>query len=117
MRRVLEAAPNPTKVPVSGRSRWAKSQVTFGPAGRLVATAATFLPILWFLYYAGPFGVMSAAIWMVCAVPWALHDIWQAVKRPATAQELIAAAFESQAASGFGDEHVPIDQRVPPTRW
>jgi len=64
-------------------SRWAKSSVTFGPVGRLVATLLLVLPLL-FLAAAGlftfdPFVVAGAVVWVVLMAQ-GLRHVWQAVR-------------------------------------
>lgn len=65
-------------------SRWVKSDTTFGPAGRLVATLALLIPFT-FLVVAGvltfdPFVLGGAGIWAVLMVV-GLRQTW-AVVRP-----------------------------------
>ena len=63
-------------------SRWAKSETTFGPVGRIVCTFALLLPFS-FLVAAGlltfdPFVLGGAGIWFVLMVM-GLRQTWQLV--------------------------------------
>ena len=65
--------------PPQAYSRTAKSSVTFGPVGRLVATLLLVgLPAGYLLVYAFPFGV----IYLVAAVPVLLRSIWKRTPVP-----------------------------------
>ena len=75
------APPRPTPTPGKG-SRWAKSDTTFGPAGRLVATAALLVPFA-FLVFAGLFALNpvvlgGAGVWAVLMVI-GLRQTWAVV--------------------------------------
>ena len=60
----------------SGYTRWAKSDVSFGPFGRLLLTLfLCVLPVLWFLYFFFPIGI----IWLVGFCPVVLSSIWKKV--------------------------------------
>jgi hypothetical protein len=69
-------------------SRWKKTESTFGPTGRVVATVLLLLPLplLGFAIATG-FGIIGAGIYLLVIMPWALRDIWQrgaiAVQPPA----------------------------------
>ena len=64
-------------------SRWAKSDVTFGPVGRVVASILMVLPLLFLLgtgvFTADPFVLIGAVIWSVLMVTGFRH-VWQPVK-------------------------------------
>lgn len=72
--------------PISPRgkaSRWAKSDTTFGPVGRIVASIGLLLPFL-LLVAAGvltfdPFVLGGAGIWAVLMVV-GLRQVWQLVE-------------------------------------
>jgi hypothetical protein len=63
-------------------SRWKKTDGTFGPAGRIIATVLLLVPLPVFaLGVATGIGIIGAGLWVIVAMPWALRDIW---KRGAT---------------------------------
>ena len=63
-------------------SRWKKSDGTFGPAGRIIATILLLVPLPVFLLAAATgIGIIGAGLWVIVVMPWALRDIW---KRAAT---------------------------------
>ena len=80
----LGFVPPPTPLPPQGKdSRWAKSDTTFGPVGRLVATLALLIPFT-FLVVAGvltfdPFVLGGAGIWAVLMVV-GLRQTWAVVR-------------------------------------
>ncbi len=65
----------------SNLSRWQASETTFGPVGRVVATA-----FLGFLVVGGAWFTMSSPMFVVALIPgtsliiWALRDIWRPVR-------------------------------------
>jgi hypothetical protein len=65
-------------------SRWAKSDVTFGPTGRIVSTVLLILPLLFFvgagLFTMDPFVLVGAVIWGVLTVK-GLRQVWQPAHR------------------------------------
>jgi hypothetical protein len=67
----------PVAAPVS---RWAKSDVTFGPVGRVVCTLLVVAVGGWFLTVS-IFGLIGAALWWLVVTPWALRDLWRPVAR------------------------------------
>ncbi len=58
------------------RSRWAGSEVTFGPVGRMVASVLVLVPLCFFIFAGSLIGI---AAYGVVVVPWALRDIWRKV--------------------------------------
>jgi hypothetical protein len=63
-------------------SRWKKTDGTFGPAGRIIATLLLVVPLPVFaLGVASGIGIVGAGLWVIVVMPWALRDIW---KRGAT---------------------------------
>jgi hypothetical protein len=63
-------------------SRWQKTDGTFGPAGRIIATVLLVLPLpVLALGVATGIGIIGAGLYVVIVMPWALRDIW---KRGAT---------------------------------
>ncbi len=76
-------APSPLVGPVPKASRWAKSDTTFGPIGRVVSSIALIVPFL-LLVAAGvftfdPFVLGGAAIWAALMVM-GLRQVWQLVQ-------------------------------------
>jgi hypothetical protein len=65
-------------------SRWAKSDVTFGPVGRIVTTLVLVLPFLFFvaagLFTMDPIVLAGAAIWAALMITGMRH-VWQPVQR------------------------------------
>jgi hypothetical protein len=99
-------------------SRWSKSDLTFGPVGRVVATVLLLVPLWWFLNGAGIFGLVGVVTYGLFLVPWALRDIWRPVRRTATADEELQARLarelaRDRAAEASGD----ITDRETPPRW
>jgi hypothetical protein len=77
-----QAQPTP-ELPTGKASRWAKSDTTFGPVGRLVATIALIVPFT-FLVAAGlltfdPFVLGGAGIWAVL-MAMGLRQTWAVVQ-------------------------------------
>jgi hypothetical protein len=60
------------------------SVVTFGPVGRVVATAVVLAVLAWFVMFDGIFGVVGAVIWIGWVMRPALRDIWRRAELPAT---------------------------------
>jgi hypothetical protein len=75
----------PTLAPTVVRSRWRKTQTTFGPFGRVVATVGLVLPEVFFVYIGIKlfgFTVFGAVIWGFIIMPWGLRDVWRAGQVP-----------------------------------
>jgi hypothetical protein len=75
--------PATPQLPSGRSSRWAKSDTTFGPVGRLVCTVALIIPFT-FLVAAGlltfdPFVLGGAGIWAVLMAV-GLRQTWQVVQ-------------------------------------
>ena len=99
------------------RSRWARSDVTFGPVGRIVVSLLMLVPLWWFIDYAGVFGIVGVPVWLFKVLPWALRDIWRPVCLPASEADVIrarAALLEQASAPPAGPS---ISERQAPTRW
>jgi hypothetical protein len=63
-------------------SRWKKTDGTFGPAGRIIATVLTFLPLpLLAVGAISGIGIIGVGLYAVIMMPWILRDVW---KRGAT---------------------------------
>ncbi|HVQ88626.1 MAG TPA: hypothetical protein VMT88_10650 [Actinomycetes bacterium] len=74
--------PLPSALPNARRSRWVKSDTTFGPVGRIVASVGMLVPFL-FLLAAGlltfdPFVLIGAGIWGFLMVK-GFRQVWQPV--------------------------------------
>jgi|GEM_PF-1962590 hypothetical protein len=69
-------------MPLRTYSRWKKTDCTFGPLGRVIATFLLLLPlpVLAFAIASG-IGIIGAGLYVLVVMPWALRDIW---KRGAT---------------------------------
>ena len=65
-------------------TRFQRSVLTFGPAGRVVATVLVLMPLAWFALYAGIFGLIGFPMWLLFVVPTALRDVWRPAALPAT---------------------------------
>ncbi len=76
----MPARPAPAPPSRPQTSRWAASAVTFGPAGRIVATLLVLVVGVWLLW-ASFFGFVGALLWLGVITPWALRDIWRPVRR------------------------------------
>ena len=68
--------------PTPKPSRWAKSDTTFGPVGRMIATAAMLVVLLFFiatgLLTFDPFVLIGAGIWGFLTIV-GLRQVWQPV--------------------------------------
>jgi hypothetical protein len=69
--------PTPSAV-VPAYSRWRASAVTFGPAGRLLASIVVLVPIVYAVFVNALF-VFTAALWLFL-LPTAWRDIWARVR-------------------------------------
>ena len=74
------AVPPPAAARLVRTSRWAKTDTTFGPLGRVLATVALLVPLVVMLVggMADPFVWGGAAVWGAVIVPWGLRDVWKA---------------------------------------
>lgn len=69
-------------MPLMSYSRWKKTDGTFGPAGRVIATVLLLVPLpVFVLAIATGIGIIGAGLYIIVVMPWALRDIW---KRGAT---------------------------------
>ena len=61
-------------------TRWAKTDTTFGPVGRLLATLGLLVPLVVMVVggLADPFVWGGAAVWGAVIMPWGLRDVWKA---------------------------------------
>jgi 4-hydroxybenzoate polyprenyltransferase len=58
-------------------SRTKRTQITFGPVGRIVATTLIVGPAVVMALLPGGAGWAGAAIWGVLVVPIGLRDVWR----------------------------------------
>jgi hypothetical protein len=70
------ATPVP-RPPAAARSRWAKSDVSFGPVGRILMTLVMLVVGVWLAIFA----LIGAGVWWLVIVPWAMRDLWGPVFR------------------------------------
>ena len=66
--------------PLMRTTRWAKTDTTFGPAGRVIATVGLLVPFAVMVVggITDPFVWGGAAVWGVVIMPWGLRDVWKA---------------------------------------
>jgi hypothetical protein len=97
-------------------SRWQQSEITFGPVGRVAASFAVVLPLVWLIDYSGIIGIVVGIPVAFKVLPWAYGDIWRKVRvKPTSGDEL-----SSEYRQSFPDDGPPrtdIGTRQPPTRW
>jgi hypothetical protein len=108
-------AGRPTSVIQQRHSRWARSEVSFGPAGRVVVTILLFVPV-WFGIFYSVFFLVAAAIWLFCVIPMAYRDVWRKVRAAPTDADLIAVAYD-RAFPDDGSPRSDIGSRETPSRW
>jgi hypothetical protein len=74
------SVPAPVALRAMRTTRWAKTDTTFGPLGRVTATLALLVPLVVMLVggMADPFAWGGAAVWGVVIMPWGLRDVWKA---------------------------------------
>jgi hypothetical protein len=59
-------------------SRWKKTDGTFGPAGRIIATLLLLVPLpILLLAVASGIGIIGVGLYLIVVMPWALRDIWK----------------------------------------
>jgi hypothetical protein len=97
-------------------SRWSRSEVTFGPVGRLVATGLLFLPLAWFVFQAGVFGLVGIAVWSV-VLPWGLRDVWRPVPRRETEEESLQRRLREEVRRDAARAERDAEPFEPPARW
>jgi hypothetical protein len=77
----LMVRPAPVLPPTVRRSRWRKTQTTFGPVGRVLWTFALIVPVPLFIV-AGVVGDLFAfgvaGIWAFVIMPMGLRAVWRA---------------------------------------
>lgn len=91
-------------------SRWLRSEVTFGPVGRVVWTIVLVAPILFALFYS-VFFIVAAAIWAFI-LPMGLRDIWRKVKNPDYEEPIVLPPETPPLKDGES-----VHDRKMPRRW
>jgi hypothetical protein len=77
------ATTQPRLPPTIVKSRWRKTQTTFGPVGRVLATIGLVIPLIFFAvlaYYSRGLIIGGLIVWGVFLMPLGLRDIWKAGK-------------------------------------
>jgi hypothetical protein len=92
------------------KSRWLRSEVTFGPIGRIVCTILLIAPVLFGIFYS-VFFLVAGFIWLFI-VPLGLRGIWRAVRNPHAPPTLVLPP--EPAPPGPGES---LHDRRPPQRW
>jgi len=78
--------------PLMTYSRWKKSDSTFGPTGRMVATLLLIAPLpLVGMAIATGIGIIGAGIYIFIVMPLALRDIWKKASTRIEAPVTVAA--------------------------
>jgi len=75
----------PALPPPVVRTRWRKTQTTFGPTGRIIATLALVIPFIVLVIagiLTGGLELGGAALWGFVIMPWGLRDVWRAGQLP-----------------------------------
>jgi hypothetical protein len=94
-----------------------RSDVTFGPVGRVVVSLLMLVPMWWFIVYGSVGAVVFLPIWLVKILPWALRDIWRPVKLPANDADIIRAQHELLHQSEQAPAHGSINEGSTTSRW
>jgi hypothetical protein len=90
--------------------RWRRSMITYGPAGRVIATVVVLFPIVFAVFVSVAF-LFAAVVWLFL-VPMALRDIWRPI--------LVGEVEKSVPVGHLAEEadFVPvIAERAGPKRW
>jgi hypothetical protein len=88
--------------------------VTFGPIGRIAASLAMLLPLIWFGEYAGVWGIVGVPIWSLLLVK-GLRDIWQPIRVPDSPEPVADEPLSAIAPQNEDDEG--IGRRPGSRRW
>lgn len=92
------------------RSRWLRSEVTFGPVGRVVCTVLLIAPVVFGIFVSAVFFVFGV-LWLFI-VPMGLRDIWRAVRVPGAPPPIVIPEEPKPPAPGES-----IQDREIPRRW
>jgi hypothetical protein len=99
-------------------TRWQSSVLTFGPVGRLVCTVLLLLVLVWFVVYAGPFGLVGVVVWAGWVLPRALRDTWRRAPLPDTDLSRLREIAAREALEPEQRAHPVFDpDHQPPGRW
>jgi len=94
-------------------SRFARSELTFGGVGRVVATLLLLSPVYLALDLAGVFGVVFVVPYLLKVVPEGLRWLWQRVP--------VELVDDPSPVANLSSEPPPpgtaIADRQPPSRW
>ena len=75
-------APSPASSRRSSTGRFAKTDVSFGLTGRVIATILLLIPLAFFIYLATQLiGIGGIVIYGGILCPWALRDLWRDPRR------------------------------------
>ena len=96
-------------------SRWQRSEITFGPLGRVVITVALLAPV-WFGIFYSAFFLVFAALWAFFIIPLAYRDVWRKVRAARTPADELALEYR-RAVPDDGPARTDINSRTMPTRW
>jgi len=96
-------------------SRWQRSEVTFGPVGRVVVTILLLIPV-WFGVFYSVFFLVAAAIWGLWIVPLAYRDVWRKVRASRTHADELSTEYH-HAYPDAGPARTDIASREMPPRW
>lgn len=91
-------------------SRWLKSEVTYGPVGRVVWTIILVAPVLFGIFYS-IFFLVAGVIWAFI-VPLAFRGLWQKVKNPEYEPPIVLPPETPPLKPGES-----LHDRRPPPRW
>lgn len=76
----LVAPPRPHVTGPPRGSRLRRSELTFGPIGRVVMSVLVLLPLV-FLLDSLPYGAVGAVMWSFIVLPLCYRDIWRRAPR------------------------------------
>ena len=91
-------------------SRWLRSEITYGPTGRVVWTVLILAPVIFVVFFSAVF-LVAGVIWLF-VVPIALRDVWRAVKDRRQPPPIIIPADPQPLRPGES-----IHDRDVPGRW
>jgi hypothetical protein len=93
-------------------SRFARSALTFGGPGRLLATILFLSPIYLAFDLAGVFGILFVLVYAVMVVPQGLRWLWQPARVELIVDPLPLPIVDEPPPAGSG-----IADRQAPSRW
>jgi hypothetical protein len=90
--------------------RWRRSTITYGPAGRVIATLVVLFPIA-FAVFVSVYFLVAAVVWLFL-LPTALRDIWRPILVGEVEKSVPVGHLAAEA------DFVPvIAERAGPKRW